>query len=74
MYAIRSYYGLGDRQAFDPRHVHVIGAVLALLAVKMKAKRNSFQLKMNTNTAEAMMPCTRITSYNVCYTKLLRPR
>ena len=64
MYAIRSYYGIEDT-----------GVGIAPENLDKLFKNNAFTTvgtKNEKGTGLGLSICNRITSYNVCYTKLLR--
>ena len=74
MYAIRSYYdvGIGTDKPLAKLHVsnldYTYGSILA------QASEELFHLYTKTITTQPVNVETRITSYNVCYTKLLRAK
>ena len=71
MYAIRSYYGYLAQFGWDyPFAIYLLP--LLFLPLLLKALYEPKRLHLHSDTVEAVPPKLRITSYNVCYTKLLR--
>ena len=66
MYAIRSYYGLAAIHGFTLIEVMIVVAIVAILSAVALPSYNDYV------TRGRIPDATRITSYNVCYTKLLR--
>ena len=86
MYAIRSYYDIAP--TFEHHYVssqapdeEIDGTVEDLLKAEMAEEERRRATAQNTNQdtnivkrrRKIVAPPARITSYNVCYTKLLRP-
>ena len=71
MYAIRSYYGFGRKPVYLMIFIAAAGMVLEslFLGVEWRIIMASFIAIVLSETADTEV---RITSYNVCYTKLLR--
>ena len=83
MYAIRSYYGIAEPARFKADLLEQIGAalyscyeqgvcpVLVVDEAQLVPYKETFdEIRLLTNF---QLDDRRITSYNVCYTKLLRP-
>ena len=76
MYAIRSYYVMKRLESLTPREHEI----LTYLITGMLNKQIASELKISERTVKAHRKqvlekvgvASRITSYNVCYTKLLR--
>ena len=69
MYAIRSYYDLGNIRILARQNAR---QHLYLCDLTTEARERLGQLAADGATAEDYQALRRITSYNVCYTKLLR--
>ena len=73
MYAIRSYYVRGEYVAKVARGHHKVNALAFLYFALFKQLRVSADVIRDLRRKPAKIDgVRRITSYNVCYTKLLR--
>ena len=67
MYAIRSYYATADFELLSLVRFHP-----KAIEAGLNALRSGCHIVTDTQMAKKGIPYRRITSYNVCYTKLLR--
>ena len=76
MYAIRSYYDYGETMSvkINTNHDHDFGTQNQESYIKWEGTKGAIKAKMGLlmNYPDGLPDAFRITSYNVCYTKLLR--
>ena len=70
MYAIRSYYGLYELTGIEYMEINTLNQLLAAKEMDDPAIQIGEKMLFTADMLQYFL--SRITSYNVCYTKLLR--